>query len=63
MAIGAVCEEGYARLREKFNRWRVPSAIVDDLVDYRNTISYPRAQRYFSKDRRAICSAACWRVT
>ncbi len=47
MAIGAVCEEGYARLREKFNRWRVPSAIVDDLVDYRNTISYPRGATVF----------------
>jgi CRP-like cAMP-binding protein len=47
MAIGAVCEEGYARLREKFNRWRVPSAIVDDLVDYRNTISYPRGAMVF----------------
>ncbi len=47
MAIGAVCEEGYARLREKFGRWRVPSAIVDDLVDYRNTISYPRGAMIF----------------
>jgi CRP-like cAMP-binding protein len=47
MAIGAVCEEGYARLREKFSRWRVPSAIVDDLVDYRNTISYPRGAMIF----------------
>jgi CRP-like cAMP-binding protein len=47
MAIGGVCEEGYARLREKFNRWRVPSAIVDDLVDYRNTISYPRGAMVF----------------
>jgi CRP-like cAMP-binding protein len=47
MAIGAVCEEGCARLREKFNRWRVPSAIVDDLVDYRNTISYPRGAMVF----------------
>ena len=47
MAIGAVCEEGYARLREKFNSWRVPSAIVDDLVDYRNTISYPRGAMVF----------------
>ena len=47
MAIGAVCEEGYARLRGNFSRWRVPSAIVDDLVDYRNTISYPRGAMVF----------------
>src|SRR5208282_5339191 len=47
MMIGAVCEEGYARLRGNFGRWRVPSAIVDDLVDYRNTVSYPRGAMVF----------------
>ena len=47
MIIGAVCEEGYARLRGNFGRWRVPSAIVDDLVDYRNTVSYPRGAVVF----------------
>jgi len=47
MIIGAVCEEGYARLRGNFGRWRVPSAIVDDLVDYRNTVSYPRGAMVF----------------
>ncbi|HEY9156542.1 Crp/Fnr family transcriptional regulator [Candidatus Binatus sp.] len=47
MAIGAVCEEGYARLRGNFGRWRVPSAIIDDLVDYRNTVSYPRGAMVF----------------
>ncbi len=47
MIIGAVCEEGYARLRGNFGRWRVPSAIVDDLVDYRNTVSYPRGAKVF----------------
>ncbi len=26
MATGAVCEEGYARLRGNFSNWRVPSA-------------------------------------
>ncbi len=47
MMIGAVCKEGYARLRGNFGRWRVPSAIVDDLVDYRNTVSYPRGAMVF----------------
>ncbi len=47
MATGAVCEEGYARLRGNFSNWRVPSAIIDDLVDYRNTISYPRGAMVF----------------
>ena len=47
MIIGAVREEGYARLRGNFGRWRVPSAIVDDLVDYRNTVSYPRGGMVF----------------
>ncbi len=47
MASGALCEEGYARLRGNFSRWRVPSAIADDLVDYRNTVSYPRGAMVF----------------
>ncbi len=47
MAIGAVCEEGYTRLRGNFSRWRVPSAIADELVDYRNTVSYPRGAMVF----------------
>jgi CRP-like cAMP-binding protein len=47
MAIGAVCDEGYARLRGNFSHWRVPSTIIDDLVDYRNTISYPREAMVF----------------
>jgi len=47
MAIGAVSEEGYARLRENFGRWRVPSSIVDDLVDYRSTVSFPRGAMVF----------------
>ena len=47
MIIGSVCEEGYAQLRGNFGRWRVPSAIVDDLVDYRNTVSYPRGAMVF----------------
>jgi CRP-like cAMP-binding protein len=47
MMIGAVCEEGYARLRGNLGRWRVPSAIVDDLVDYQNTVSYPRGSMVF----------------
>ena len=47
MTIGAVCEEGYTRLRGNFGRWRVPSAIIDDLVDYRNTVSYPRGAMVF----------------
>jgi len=46
-AIGAVCDEGYARLRGNFSHWRVPSAIIDDLVDYRNTVSYPRGATVF----------------
>src|ERR1700685_643496 len=47
MAIGAVCEEGYARLRGNFSRWRVPSAIVEDLVDQRSAVSYPRGAMVF----------------
>lgn len=47
MAIGGACEEGYARLRENLSHWRVPSALVDDLVDCRNTVSYPRGAMVF----------------
>ena len=47
IAIGAVCEEGYARLRENFGRWRVPSAIIDDLIDYRSVVSFPRGAMVF----------------
>jgi CRP/FNR family cyclic AMP-dependent transcriptional regulator len=47
MAIGAVSEEGYARLRENFGRWRVRSTIVDELVDYRSTVNFPRGAMVF----------------
>jgi len=47
MAMGAVCDEGYARLRGNLSRWRVPSAIVEDLVDSRSTVSYPRGAMVF----------------
>jgi len=47
MMIAAVCEEGYARLRGNFSRWRVPSAIVDELVDQRSTVSYARGAMVF----------------
>ncbi|MGH7925168.1 MAG: Crp/Fnr family transcriptional regulator [Candidatus Binatus sp.] len=47
MAVGSVCEEGYAKLRGNFSRWRVPSAIVDDLVDHRSAVSYPRGAMIF----------------
>jgi CRP/FNR family cyclic AMP-dependent transcriptional regulator len=47
MAAGAVCEEGYARLRGNFSRWRVPNAIVDELVDQRSAVSYPRGAMVF----------------
>ena len=47
MTTGAACEEGYARLRGNLSRWRVPSVIVNDLVDYRNTVSYPRGAMVF----------------
>jgi CRP/FNR family transcriptional regulator, cyclic AMP receptor protein len=47
MAIGAVCDEGYARLWGNFSRWRVPSAIVEDLVDQRSAVSYPRGAMVF----------------
>ena len=47
MANGAVCEEGYARLRGNLGRWHVPSAITDDLVDHRNAVSYPRGAMVF----------------
>jgi CRP-like cAMP-binding protein len=47
MAIGVACEDGYNRLRGNFSRWRVPSAIIDDLVDHRNAVSYPRGAMVF----------------
>lgn len=47
MAIGVACEDGYARLRGNFSRWRVPSTIIDDLVDHRNAVSYPRGAMVF----------------
>jgi CRP/FNR family transcriptional regulator, cyclic AMP receptor protein len=47
MTIGAVCEEGHARLRGNFSHWRVPNAIVDDLVDQRSAVSYPRGAMVF----------------
>jgi CRP/FNR family transcriptional regulator, cyclic AMP receptor protein len=47
MANGVACDEGYARLRANFARWRVPSAIIDDLVDHRSAVSYPRGAMVF----------------
>src|SRR5271168_153479 len=47
IAIGAEVEEGYARLRRNFSNWRVPSAISDELVDYRSTVSFPRGAMVF----------------
>lgn len=47
MGTGSVCEEGYARLRGNFSRWRVPSAIVEELVDHRSAVSYPRGASVF----------------
>jgi len=47
MATGVACEDGYNRLRGNFSRWRVPSAIIDDLVDHRNAVSYPRGAMVF----------------
>src|SRR5258708_23910493 len=47
MANGVACDEGYARLRGNFSRWRVPSAIIDDLVDHRSAVSYPRGAMVF----------------
>jgi CRP/FNR family transcriptional regulator, cyclic AMP receptor protein len=47
MATGAVCEEGYARLRGNVSRWRVPPAIVEDLVDQRSAVTYPRGAMIF----------------
>jgi CRP/FNR family transcriptional regulator, cyclic AMP receptor protein len=47
MASSAVCDEGYARLRGNFSRWRVPTPIVDELVDHRSTVSYPRGAMVF----------------
>ncbi len=47
MAIGAVCEEGYVRLRKNFSHWRVPSGIVEDLVDHRSTVSFRRGAMVF----------------
>src|SRR5271170_2342652 len=47
MASRAVCEDGYARLRSNFSHWRVPNAVVDELVDQRSTVSYPRGAMVF----------------
>ena len=47
MANGVACDEGYARMRANFARWRVPSAIIDDLVDHRSAVSYPRGAVVF----------------
>src|ERR1700722_4529929 len=47
MAIGVACEDGYNRLRGNFSRWRVPNVIIDDLVDHRNAVSYPRGAMVF----------------
>jgi CRP/FNR family transcriptional regulator, cyclic AMP receptor protein len=47
MASGVGCDEGYARLRANFGRWRVPSAIVEELVDQRSTVSYPHGAMVF----------------
>ncbi len=47
MANGVACDEGYAKLRGNFGRWRVPSAIIDDLVDHRSAVSYPRSAMVF----------------
>jgi len=47
MANGAACEEGYAKLRGNFGRWRVPNTIIDDLVDHRSAVSYPRGAMVF----------------
>jgi len=47
MATGAGCDEGYARLRGNFSYWRVPSAIINDLVDHRSAVSYPRGAMVF----------------
>jgi len=47
MRTGAVCEEGYARLQGNFSHWRVPAAIVEDLVDQRSAVSYPRGAMIF----------------
>jgi CRP/FNR family transcriptional regulator, cyclic AMP receptor protein len=47
MASGVGTDEGYARLRGNFSRWRVPSAVVDELVDQRSMVSYPRGAMVF----------------
>ncbi len=47
MASGVGCDEGYAKLRGNFSRWRVPSAVVDELVDQRSMVSYPRGAMVF----------------
>lgn len=47
MATGAVSEEGYARLRGNVSRWRVAPAIVEDLVDQRSAVTYPRGAMIF----------------
>jgi CRP/FNR family transcriptional regulator, cyclic AMP receptor protein len=47
MGIGSLCEEGYARLRGNFSRWRVPAAVIDDLVDQRSAVTYPRGAMVF----------------
>jgi CRP/FNR family cyclic AMP-dependent transcriptional regulator len=47
MANGVACDEGYARLRGNFSHWRVPTSIIDDLVDHRSAVTYPRNAMVF----------------
>lgn len=46
-ALGAACEEAFAHLRTNFSRWRVPNNIIDELVDQRSIVKYPRGAMVF----------------
>ncbi len=46
-ALGVMCDEMLSRLRENFSQWRVPHNIVDELLDHRSTVNFPRGAMVF----------------
>jgi CRP/FNR family transcriptional regulator, cyclic AMP receptor protein len=46
-ALGAVCEEGFARLRANLSHWKVADAVVGELVDHRSTVNFPKGAMVF----------------
>jgi CRP/FNR family transcriptional regulator, cyclic AMP receptor protein len=46
-AIGAVCEKAFARLRANLSRWKVPDNIVEELIDQRTIVNFPKGAIVF----------------